>query len=551
MSETSPRSFTIFLVNPAPSAERIEFSFITPRFLPVLAAVTPEDDFIKELRLVDQAVDPFPIDEVQPGDLVGIGIHTFNALHGYNLAAKVHEKGATVIIGGPHVSVFPEEAAKHGDAVVTGDAEMVWGQAIRDYATGQLQPRYNGGRVDPESFSPARWDLMTLDRYLVASVQTVRGCPKSCSFCSVWVQDGRSPRLRTNDAIITELKALYSAGFRLIMFADDNFYPYTPKDIENAHNEEQRRSLEAGMAARYELLERLADEIPSDMYFFTQITMEVADDPKYMKAMKKGRIGGALIGIETITEEGLKATNKGFNSSGADLARRLETIRQEAFSYIMGAFIFGIETDTQESMDQTIEFARDCGVALVQFIPLTPLPGTVDFQMMRKDRKVLKLKDVNYDYWLDPDHPRILYHHPLLKEEEILDGIERAWRDFYGMASTIKRCRRFGMFRDVRNFLAYFVVCQGMLSRYRRYGISADSAVKGTKHKIANILGKMALSLLKRPPEAAWAAQVTNGASQTHEAAKPAAGLGEDSPAMPSTAVDPDRAAVSQESIAS
>ncbi len=107
------------------------------------------------------------------------------------------------------------------------------------------------------------------------------------------------------------------------------------------------------------------------------------------------------------------------------------------------------------------------------------------------------------------------------------------------------------MFRNVRNLLAYFVVCQGMLSRYRRYGISADSAVRGTKHKIANILGKMALSLLKRPPEAAWAAQVTNGASQTDEAAKPAADLGKDAPVMPPTAVDPDRTAVSQESIAS
>ena len=548
MSETSPQPFRIFLTNPAPAAERIQFSFITPRFLPVLAAVTPEEDYIKGLRLIDQAVDPFPFDEVQPGDLVGIGIHTFNALHGYTLAAKVRELGATPIIGGPHVSVFPEEAAQHGDAVVTGDAEMVWGQAIRDYAEGRLQPRYNGGRVDPESFSPARWDLMTLDRYLVASVQTVRGCPKSCSFCSVWVQDGRSPRLRTNDAIITELKALYSAGFRLIMFADDNFYPYTPQDIENAPNEEQRSRVEAGMASRYELLERLADEIPSDMYFFTQITMEVADDPKYMKAMKKGRIGGALIGIETITEEGLKATNKGFNSSGADLARRLETIRKEAFSYIMGAFIFGIETDTQESMDQTIDFARDCGVALVQFIPLTPLPGTVDFQMMRKDRKVLKLKDVNYDYWLDPDHPRILYHHPHLKEEEILAGIERAWRDFYSMASTIKRCRRFGMFKDVRNFVAYFIICQGMLSRYRRYGISADSAVRGTKHKIANLLGKMALSLLKRPPEPGWAAQATNGASRIPEHASAPE---KDSPATPPTAVDPDRPTASRESIAS
>ena len=547
MSETSPHPFRVFLVNPAPSAERIKFSFITPRFLPVLAAVTPEADFIKGLRLIDQAVEPFPIDEVQPGDLVGIGIHTFNALHGYNLAKRVHELGATTIIGGPHVSVFPDEAAKHGDAVVTGDAELVWGQALRDYAEGRLQPRYNGGRVDPEFFSPARWDLMTLDRYLVASVQTVRGCPKSCSFCSVWVQDGRSPRLRTNDAIITELKALYNSGFRLIMFADDNFYPYTPQDIENAPNEEQRGRLEKGMQARYELLERLADEIPSDMFFFTQITMEVADDPKYMKAMKKGRIGGALIGIETITEEGLKATNKGFNSSGAELARRLETIRKEAFSYIMGAFIFGIETDTQESMDQTIDFARDCGVALVQFIPLTPLPGTVDFQMMRKDRKVLKLKDVNYDYWLDPDHPRILYHHPHLKEEEILDGIERAWRDFYGMASTLKRCRRFGMFKDLRNFVAYFVVCQGMLSRYRRYGISADSAVRGTKHKIANILGKMALSLLKRPPQPPLGALGTNGSSPTLEAAERAASLEKDSPAMQPTAVDRDRTGVPQE----
>jgi len=181
-------------------------------------------------------------------------------------------------------------------------------------------------------------------------------------------------------------------------------------------------------------------------------------------------------------------------------------------------------------------------------VPLTPLPGTVDFQMTRKDRKVLKLKDVNYDYWLDPDHPRILYHDPLLKEEEILDGIERAWRDFYGMASTIKRCRRFGMFRDVRDFLAYFVVCQGMRSRYRRYGISADSAVKGTKHKIANILGKMALSLLKRPPQPGWTTNGTNGASRTPEAVEPAAGPGKDSPAMQPAAELPQ---ISQSSVAS
>lgn len=495
----------MFLVNPAPEAERIEFSFITPRALPVLAAVTPPGESVEDVRLVDQAVEPFPFEEVRPGDLVGISIHTFNAIHGYHLASRVRERGAQVVVGGPHASVFPDEAGRRGDAVVTGDAEVIWGQVLEDYANGRLQPRYDGGRVASESFTPARWDLMRLDRYLVASVQTVRGCPKKCSFCSVWVQDGRVPRLRANDAIIHELKALYDAGFRLVMFADDNFYPYTRQDIREAPSEEERRRLEDGLEQRFELMDRLHREIPGDMHFFTQITMEVAEDPEYMRAMKEAHIAGALIGIETVTEEGLKATNKGFNSTGADLVRRLETIRQEAFPYIMGSFIFGIESDTRKTLDYTIDFSRDCGIALAQFVPMTPLPGTVDFLMMRKGRKTLKLKRDDYDYWLDPEHPRILYHHPHLEEEQILDGVERAWAQFYSVASTLKRCRRFGFFRDPRKLLAYFVVCRGLLSRYQRYGISADSAVRGTKHRIANILGRMALSLMKKPPRTALA----------------------------------------------
>ena len=309
------------------------------------------------------------------------------------------------------------------------------------------------------------------------------------------------PRLRANDAILTELKWLHRAGFRLVMFADDNFYPYTRDDITNARSDEDRSRLEAGLRQRFDLLNRLETEIPKDMHFFTQITMEVADDPEYLSAMKKGRIAGALIGIESVTAEGLKATNKYFNSTGADLAAKLETIRKDGFPYIMGSFIFGIESDTPESVDLTIDFARDCGIALAQYIPMTPLPGTVDFHQMRKGRKTLKLKKPDYDYWLDPEHPRVLYDHPHMGEEQILSGIERAWRDFYSVSSTLKRSRRFGLLKDPRKFLAYFVICQGLLSRYRRYGISADSAVRGTKHKIANILGQFALSLMKRPGE--------------------------------------------------
>ena len=489
--------YRIFLVNPAPAAERIQFSFITPRALPVLAAATPAQ-FSHRLQLVDQTLEEFPLEDLRAGDLVGISIHTFNAIHGYRLAREAKKRQATVVFGGPHTSVFPEETLRFGDAAVSGDGEIVWGNLLDDYSRGELKPIYKGGQVGSEYFTPARWDLMHLDQYLTASIQTVRGCPKQCSFCSVWVQDGRVPRVRANEAILQEVRSLYQAGFRLVMFADDNFYPYTRDDIRQARTDEQRKQLEEGLEQRLDLLGRLATEIPKDMFFCTQITMEVADDPEYLAAMKEAGVAGALIGIETITEEGLKATRKFFNSTGSELKRKLEKIRTEGFPYIYGAFIFGIETDTVDSLDETIEFARDCGIALAQFIPMTPLPGTVDFNMMNRGKKAFKPLRPNYDYWLDPDHPRVLYRHPYLKAEQIVNGVERAWRDFYSFFSVLKRARRFRFLLEPRKFLIYLVICRGLLTRYRRYGLSADSAVRGTRRKLATFLGRIALSLMKR-----------------------------------------------------
>ncbi|MFQ5742393.1 MAG: B12-binding domain-containing radical SAM protein [Acidobacteriota bacterium] len=472
---------------------------MTPRALPVLAAVTPDEDYIESIRVIDEAVEEFPYQDIRRGDLVGISIQTANASYGYKLASRVRELGATVVFGGPHTSIFPEETLLHGHAAVTGDAEIVWAQVLKDYAAGNLQPKYKGGRVDPEAFTPARWDLMKLDRYLMASVQTVRGCPKQCSFCSVWVQDGRIPRLRTNDAIIEEVQQLYRAGFRTILFADDNFYPYTLQDIANARSEEERESLEAGMQNRLELLDRLATEVPDDMHFCTQITMEVADDPEYLAAMKRAKLVGALIGIEAVTPEGLKATNKEWNSTGDELVRKLDTIRRDGFPFILGSLIFGIESDTRQSLDYTIQFARSSGITMAQFIPLMPYPGTVDFALMKRGKKAIKLKDVDYAYWLDPDHPRILFEHPNMKEEELMQKVDKAWTSFYSIASILKRARRLG-FTSPKKLLGYFVLSRGFLTRYRRFGLSADSAVRGGHPKLANLLGRIAMAILKRPP---------------------------------------------------
>src|SRR6185437_15637170 len=125
---------------------------------------------------------------IQPGDVVGIGIHTGNALRGMALGKIARARGAYVVYGGIHATLYPNEAAELGGAhtIVKGDGDVIWGKVIADLLAGTAQPVYDGGRISGDQFIPARWDLAPRDKYMWASVQTVRGCPKHCSFCSVW-----------------------------------------------------------------------------------------------------------------------------------------------------------------------------------------------------------------------------------------------------------------------------------------------------------------------------------------------------------------------------
>jgi len=135
------------------------------------------------------------INRINAGDIVGIGIHTANALRGYAIGRMARERGAWVIFGGVHATLYPGEAFQRGGAhaVVRGDGDLAWGRAVTDCVKGELKTTYEGGRVEADQFKAARWDLLPRDRYMWASVQTVRGCPKHCSFCSVWRTDGQRP----------------------------------------------------------------------------------------------------------------------------------------------------------------------------------------------------------------------------------------------------------------------------------------------------------------------------------------------------------------------
>src|SRR5579862_9621201 len=261
------------------------YSVITPRWLFVLAQATPAD-IVGDPVIVDEAIAPFNPAIVNPGDIVGIGISTGNCLPGYRALREAKARGATVIVGGIHATIFPEEPLEMGaDAVVTGNGDEIWPRVVQDALAGCLQKKYAGGRVAGSGLLKARWDLLDSKQYMFATIQTVAGCPENCSFCSVWVTDGRQPRQRLTAKIIEEANELYDRGFRYIIFADDNFNPATLGRIAREPSPQKRKELERIREERLRFFDEYHRSVPSNLYAFTQMTTEVISDPEYLSAM--------------------------------------------------------------------------------------------------------------------------------------------------------------------------------------------------------------------------------------------------------------------------
>jgi radical SAM superfamily enzyme YgiQ (UPF0313 family) len=467
----------VHLVNP--STQSFGVAVITPRWLYVLAAATGTR--WGDPQVVDETLDPLDFETVAPGDVVGIGIHTGNARRGYQLGRELRQRGAWVVYGGIHATLFPDEAATHGaaHAVVRGDGDLIWSRVIEDCVAERPLPVYEGGRVAGDSFMSARWDLLPEHRYMWASVQTVRGCPKHCSFCSVWRTDGQEPRQRTVDRVVREIVELRRLGFRFIALADDNFYPVTLEDLAQARRRSDTvrlRQLEALRAERFALMARLA-ELPHDLVFYTQITMEAGEDPEFLDAMKRAKILGALVGVESVTREGLKDVYKGFNVAGDELVARLRTFRRHGI-HVLGSFIFGLPSDTPTTFDATVALAEQADLTFAQFVLLTPFPGTVDFDKWaaEENRRGTMVDGVPItQHWLIPEErrPRLYAAHPTMSLEEIRVGTQRAWDRFYSWRHVWRRSR---VVESVRARVAFVLVSKLYRHMYANTGIATDSA---------------------------------------------------------------------------
>jgi radical SAM superfamily enzyme YgiQ (UPF0313 family) len=335
-----------------------------PLGLGMVAAATPAHWSIK---IWDENFRPF---QYRDADLVGITAFTSTCNRAYEIAAMYRRQGIPVVMGGIHASTLPDEALQFVDSVVVGEAEKVWPMLLNDFENNSLKPLYRGGFCQLSEIPRPRHDLFH-PGYYFASIQTSRGCPMNCDFCSVPAFNGFQYRFRDTEAILDEI-----AGVRqnLLYFVDDNITGYNEASRQHA------MQLFEGMIGRGFKKE-----------WFAQASLNIVQHPDILKAAAQSGCRLLLIGIESESEEGLKSSNKMINlKMGVSKYREaFRTIHKHGIG-ILGAFIFGLDSDTPADIAKRNRYILRSPVDVVQASVLTPLPGTRLFDKINAEKRLLR-----------------------------------------------------------------------------------------------------------------------------------------------------------------
>lgn len=349
----------------------IDEARMEPLQLGVLAALTPPD---VEVVLHDDRMEPIPYDE--PTDLVAITVETFTARRAYEISAEFRQRGVLVILGGMHVTLFPQEAAHHADAIYIGDAELLWAQVISDARRGQLQPEYRAHGGVPHPGLLTRRDIFRGKGYLpLTLLQFGRGCRFDCTFCATSVFFNRTHFYRTVRDVIQEIEAQER---KILFFVDDN--------------------LLADANAAKALFREL---IPLKVHWVSQASLDMTQDRELMELMVKSGCLGHVIGFESILPENLRAMRKTPNliREFEGYAPQLAILREYGLQ-TWAAFTLGHEHDTVASIADTVEFALRNKFAFAAFNVLMPYPNTPFYRTLQAENRLL------YDgcWWLHPEY---------------------------------------------------------------------------------------------------------------------------------------------------
>jgi radical SAM superfamily enzyme YgiQ (UPF0313 family) len=378
-------------------------SVAPPLALAVLASLAPPG---AEVSITDENLRPLDYDA--PVDLVGISVSTQTAPRAYEVADAFRARGVPVVLGGMHPTALPEEAALHADSVVGGEAEESWPQLLEDFLDGRLQPLYRCGRhPDLTGIPTPRRDLFQRQGYVFPyTVYTTRGCPFGCDFCSVTSFFGGSYRSRPIAEVMKEIDGL--DGRYPLFFVDDNI---------------------AGHRGRAkELFQALA---PRKRQWFGQATVSIARDDELLALAAASGCISLFLGIESLSPESLGSVGKRHNRV-EDYEDAFRRIRAHNIT-IFGAFIFGLDGDTEDVFEETVKFARRNHLEGAQFNILTPYPGTPLHASMEREERIRSRN------WGDYRGDRVVIEPRLMSARALQEGHDWAWQEFYSLGSIWQR----------------------------------------------------------------------------------------------------------------
>jgi len=335
-----------------------------PLGLMVLAGSTPDD---WQTTIVDENLGDPDYDSLSRPDVVGITAFTSQASRAYDIAAYFRGLGVPVVMGGIHATMCRDEAAEHVDALVIGEAEAIWPEVLNDAARGSLKRVYEGGFADPSRLRAARHDLLPA-RYALGAIQTTRGCPLGCNFCSVTAFNGARYRQRPIADIVSEFRSIPE---KRVFVVDDNLIGTSAAQLERAKD-----------------LFRALAEAKLGKRWFAQTTVNFADDEELMDLAARAGCAGVFIGFESPTREGLKEIGKRFNLAKArDFASCVRRIRRQNIM-VVGSFMIGLDVDRKGIGRHVADTASDYGVDNLNVSFLTPLPGTRLWSEMRDEGRI-------------------------------------------------------------------------------------------------------------------------------------------------------------------
>ncbi len=425
--------------------------------LQVLAQLVPDGH---EVEIIDEIFGFDASDSrIRKGryDLVGVTSYSSGATRAYEIAAQCRREGIPCIIGGPHASAMPEEAQAHFDSVAVGECDEIWPRILADAEAGRLQRRYTGelAEIERPNIGRGRQRLQPVNgTYDVSSIQTSRGCPVGCEYCSVTTFNGAPIRRRSIDDIIDEWN---STPKRFLFVTDDNFFGVGAKHAEWAK----------------ELLRQIIKRGRKRLWF-SQTTINMGDDPEGLRLAYRAGCRGMLVGFETFNRDTLKEYHKGINRNNLSRYKHLIGGFHKAGISVFGGFIIGADQDDEETVADTAIQAVKLGVDTIQITNLTPLPGTKMYDRYMAEGRIFA---TNYPQdWERYTFVETVYH-PRKMSAEKLDEVIYELR--HAAASTswvwLRTLRTLWMTRSVTS--AAFI--HGMNTgwkRMARYQLPKDEA---------------------------------------------------------------------------